>query len=208
MQERIGRRSNRERTEQTRRELIAAARHLFTQKGYADTATPEIVETAGVTRGALYHHFEDKKALFRAVCEQEAQAVAEAIEDAAPDNLSLRDALVQGGDAFLHAMAAPGRTRLLLLDGPAVLGRTEMDEIDARHSGRTLHAAIAYGIREKVIAPKLSVKAITALLSAAFDRAALAIEAGGNSSDYAQALAALIEGLMRPASRQAGNAAS
>ncbi|RFC67563.1 MULTISPECIES: TetR/AcrR family transcriptional regulator [Mesorhizobium] len=207
MQEKIERRSNRERTEQTRGQLIAAARHLFTAKGYADTATPEIVEAAGVTRGALYHHFEDKKALFRAVCEQEAQLVAEAIEQAAPENLSLRDALIQGGDAFLRVMAAPGRTRLLLLDGPAVLGRAEMDEIDARHSGRTLRAGIAYGIREKAISPNLSIDAIAALLSAAFDRAALAIEAGGSAADYAQALAALIEGLLLPASRR-GAAAS
>ncbi|MGC4026328.1 MAG: TetR family transcriptional regulator [Mesorhizobium sp.] len=208
MQEIMGRRSNRERTEQTRGHLIAAARRLFTEKGYADTATPEIVEAAGVTRGALYHHFEDKKALFRAVCEQEARLVAEAIEQAAPENLSLRDALIQGGDAFLHAMAAPGRTRLLLLDGPAVLGRAEMDEIDARHSSRTLRAGIAHGIREKAIVPNLSLDAVTALLSAAFDRAALAIEAGGKPADYAQALTVLIEGLLRPADRRDGHSAS
>lgn len=197
MQQKIQRRSNRERTEQTRGELIAAARKLFIEKGYAETGTPEIVEAAGVTRGALYHHFEDKKALFRAVCDQEAQNVAEAIENAAPDGLDLRDALAQGGEAFLRAMAVPGRTRLLLLDGPAVLGRAEMDAIDTRHSGRTLKAAITYAIREKAIAPHLTAEATTALLSAAFDRAALAIDAGADAGSYTRALAALIDGLLR-----------
>src|SRR6187402_20746 len=105
MQESVGRRSNRDRTEATRRDLIAAARKLFTEKSYAETSTPEIVAAAGVTRGALYHHFEDKQALFRAVVEQEAELVAAEIERAAPEGLPPRQALVKGGEAFIEAMA-------------------------------------------------------------------------------------------------------
>src|SRR5690349_12045502 len=138
MQETKERRTNRDRTEATQRELIAAARKLFTEKSYAETSTPEIVAAAGVTRGALYHHFADKQALFRAVVEQEAAEVAAEIENASPPSLTARDALIAGSDAYLAAMRAPGRTRLLLLDGPAVLGRAGMDEIDGRHGNRTL----------------------------------------------------------------------
>jgi len=194
MQETRERRTNRDRTDATRRELVAAARKLFTEKSYAETSTPEIVASAGVTRGALYHHFADKQALFRAVVEQEAAEVASEIESAAPASLGARDALVAGSDAYLAAMRAPGRTRLLLLDGPAVLGRAGMDEIDARHGNRTLREGLAAAMRAGAIAA-LPLDALTALLAAAFDRAALAIEAGADAEDYRAVLAALLDGL-------------
>lgn len=195
MQLETSRRSNRERTEATRADLIAAARRLFIEKSYAETGTPEIVAAAGVTRGALYHHFSDKQALFRAVVEQEAQAVADEIERASPETLSAREALIRGGEAFLVAMSAPGRTRLLLLDGPAVLGRAVMDTIDGQNGTRTLRAGLAIAMREGVM-KKLPLDAITALLSAAFDRAALAIETGASRQDHTAALAAMIDGLL------------
>jgi AcrR family transcriptional regulator len=188
------RRSNRDRTETTRGALIAAARKLFTDKSYAETATPEIVGAAGVTRGALYHHFEDKQALFRAVVEREAQAVAAEIERAAPAWLKPLEALIAGSDAYLEAMRAPGRTRLLLLDGPAVLGRAAMDEIDGRHGSRTLREGLIAAMRAGAIA-KLPPDALTSLLGAAFDRAALAIDGGAPAKDHRKVLMALLEGL-------------
>lgn len=197
MQEMKERRSNRERTDATRGDLIAAARKLFIENSYAETGTPEIVKQAGVTRGALYHHFEDKQALFKAVVEAEASAVAAEIETAAPDGMPSRDALLAGSDAYLAAMAHPGRTRLLLLDGPAVLGRAEMDEIDNRHGNRTLREGLVAAMREGSM-PKLPVDACTAVLAAAFDRAALAIQAGANAEDYRAVLEALLDGLSRP----------
>ncbi|MDI6027077.1 helix-turn-helix domain-containing protein [Corticibacterium sp. UT-5YL-CI-8] len=198
MQEMKERRSNRERTDATRGDLIAAARKLFIENSYAETGTPDIVRQAGVTRGALYHHFEDKQALFKAVVEAEASAVAAEIETAAPDGMPTRDALLAGSDAYLAAMAHPGRTRLLLLDGPAVLGRAAMDEIDNRHGNRTLREGLVAAMREGSM-PKLPVDACTALLAAAFDRAALAIQAGASAKDYRRVLAALIDGLLQDA---------
>ncbi|MEZ2329078.1 helix-turn-helix domain-containing protein [Mesorhizobium sp. RCC_202] len=194
MQQESGRRSNRDRTEATRSDLIRAARKLFTEKSYAETGTPEIVAEAGVTRGALYHHFADKQALFAAVAEQEAAAVAAEIDDAAPPSLVPRDALIAGSDAYLAAMRLPGRTRLLLLDGPAVLGRVAMDAIDNRHGNRSLREGLVAAMRAQAIT-RLPVEALTALLAAAFDRAALAIEAGGSAEDYRAVLMALTDGL-------------
>jgi AcrR family transcriptional regulator len=199
MQEEKLRRSNRERTEATRAALIAAARKLFVEKSYAETGTPEIVSAAGVTRGALYHHFEDKQALLHAVVEEESAAVAAEVDKTAPPSLSARDALVKGGEAFLKAMAEPGRTRLLLLDGPAVLGRAVMDEIDGRHGNRTLRAGLAAAMRAGDL-PTLPLDALTAQLGAMYDRAALAIEAGAKPAEHRKVLAAIIDGL-------AGNAA-
>ncbi|AZO74338.1 MAG: TetR family transcriptional regulator [Mesorhizobium sp.] len=194
MQQETARRSNRDRTEATRADLIRAARKLFTEKSYAETGTPEIVAAAGVTRGALYHHFADKQALFAAVVEQEAAMVAAEVDHASPDSLSAREALIAGSDAYLAAMREPGRTRMLLIDGPAVLGRAAMDEIDNRHGNRSLREGLVAAMRAQSVI-KLPAEALTALLAAAFDRAALAIEAGASAKDYRTVLLALMDGL-------------
>jgi AcrR family transcriptional regulator len=195
MQQEGPRRSNQERSDATRAAILDAARGLFVAKGYADTATPEIVAAAGLTRGALYHHFEDKKALFRAVIEGEAREVAATIEHSAAEGLAPREALLAGAAAYFDAMAAPGRVRLLLLDGPAVLGVTEMATIDAAHGGRTLDEGLAAAMAPHRLEEK-AVKAMAFLLSAAFDRAALEIDAGAARADYAYAIDRLIDRLI------------
>lgn len=188
------RRSNEDRTAATRAQLVSAARSLFAERPYADTGTPEIVAAAGLTRGALYHHFADKQALFRAVVEAEAAAVAADIDRASWPAGDPMQAIALGSTAYFEAMAKPGRTRLLLLDGPAVLGRTAMDAIDAVHgSGGTLRAGLAAALGM----PDLSVAPLADLLSAAFDRAVLAIEAGGDAGTYHAAIDALLGGLLR-----------
>lgn len=185
-------RTNRERTEATRGALLAAARALFVEKGYAATSTPDIAAMAGITRGALYHHFEDKRALFRAVLEEEARAVADEIERAAPATRSPRKALLAGSQAYLDAMTVEGRTRLLLIDGPAVLGVGETLALDEMHAGRTLREGLAL-VLDGRIAPPVTVDALATLLSAAFDRAALAIDASSDPVAIRAAMTRLIE---------------
>ena len=191
------RRTNRERAETTRQALLAAARRLFVEAGYAATGTPAIVDAARTSRGALYHHFEDKRDLFRHLLESEAAAVAQRIEQAAPMHLPPRDALIAGAIAYLDAMRELGRTRLLLVDGPAVLGPAELDALDERHAAASLREGLAAALPAHAPA---RVAALASLLSAAFDRAALDVEAGHDPAVVEAAMLDLI-GCVVPADR-------
>jgi AcrR family transcriptional regulator len=188
-------RSNQERTEATRGALLAAARALFVEKGYAATSTPEIVAAAGITRGALYHHFADKRDLFRAVLAEEAHTVAAEIERAAPATRSARKALIAGSKAYLDAMTVPGRTRLLLVDGPAVLGSAEIFALDEAHAGRTLREGLQAAMSGR-LAPPVTIEALATLLSAAFDRAALAIDTGADAAAIRGAMVRIVERML------------
>jgi AcrR family transcriptional regulator len=181
MQVKKERRSNADRSQTMRDALIAAGRRLFIEKGYAETSTPEIVSAANVTRGALYHHFEDKAALFRAVIVHESEQVAEQINEATANCTSATEALDTGTDAYLDAMTEPGRTRLLLVDGPAVLGHDAMDHIDRETSGGTIVVGLSAALERE---PDAEMMALGRLLSAAFERAAVDIAAGADSSVY------------------------
>lgn len=182
-------RTNRERSEATREALLAAARSLFIEMGYADTSTPEIAAAAGITRGALYHHYEDKKALFRAVIGGEAGAVAAAIEAGMPADAPPLAALLAGSEAYLKAMRVPGRTRLLLVEAPAVLGLAEVESID----DATSEAKLREGLEAVMGKGTPNLPILTALLSAAFDRAALAVEAGENPKKVSTTMRFIIE---------------
>lgn len=189
-------RTNRDRTETTRAALLAAARRLFVEKGYAETSTPEIVAAAGITRGALYHHYKDKRDLFRAVIAEEARQVAEAIEGRAPALLAPVEALIAGSAAYLDAMREPGRTRLLLIEAPAVLGMAEIQALDKANAARTLREGLEAALAGSAEGADLLLAAMTELLSAAFDRAALAIDAGADADDYGAAISVLIRRLV------------
>jgi AcrR family transcriptional regulator len=118
-----------EQSDATRRALVKVARNLFAKRGYSEVSTEEIVRKAGVTRGALYHHFRDKEALFRAVYEQIEQEMAERVAVAA---LAKTDPLEQqraGWGAFLDACLEPAVQRVALRDAPSVLGLEAWREI-------------------------------------------------------------------------------
>lgn len=188
------RRSNEQRSLETKTALIAEARELFLAKGYADTGTPEIVAAAGVTRGALYHHFEDKRALFAGVIDAEQAAVAREVEQATPSGLGPFEALVAGGSAFFDAMRKDGRTRLLLIEAPAVLGYAELAELDRRHGGRTLVEGLDAAMKASIIRD-LPLEPLASMLSAVFDRGALALETGADPSEVQQVMLVFLEGL-------------
>ena len=125
--------SNAERAAATRAALIDAARALFTERGYAAVGTEEIVAAAEVTRGALYHHFDGKRELFRAVHEQMEEEVVGAIGARMAGVQDPVEVLVTGIGAYLDACTDPALTRVTLLDAPSVLGWEEWREIDMRY---------------------------------------------------------------------------
>ncbi|MBN7135575.1 TetR family transcriptional regulator [Lysobacter enzymogenes] len=170
-------RSNRERSESTRRTLLEAARTLFVERGYGDTSTPEVAALAGITRGALYHHFADKRDLFRQVLEAEAESVREDILASTQSDLSPQAALIRGAQAYLRTMTLPGRTRLLLVEGPAALGLEQSLAIDQANAGSTLRDGLAEALGNE----NVDSDALARLLSSAFDRAALEIDAGADA---------------------------
>lgn len=187
------RRTQEARRQATREALLLAARHHFAERGYADTNTPEVVAEAGVTRGALYHHFADKKSLFRAVVEAEHARLAEAINEAADsDEPGPVRALIDGGDAYLTAMEDAGRRRILLIDAPAVLDRDLLDDINARYGLKTLVDGVDAAVTAGAIRD-LPVEPLAQLLDAMFDRAALAPP--DQLPDYRKTIKALIRGL-------------
>lgn len=146
-----------------------------------------------MTRGALYHHFKDKGEVLRAVLEEEARQVAEEIEKAAPAEATPLEALRNGSVAYLGAMTAPRRTRLLLVEGPAALGTAEMAAVDEGHAAASLREGLEHAMPGKPVA------ALTSLLSAAFDRAALDIDNGDDRDEVRAAMLFLIDRVVNPA---------
>ena len=165
----------------TRQALVDAARALFTEQGYAATGTEEIVAAARVTRGALYHHFHDKTDLFRAVMEQIAREVAEHLIDAelsrpaAPSPADAWDEVRDGLRAFLDlCVVTDDFQRIVLVEGPAVLGHEAWDELVARHGSNLLAQWLSRAVEQGRIAP-VPIQPLTRLLIAMISESSLYI---------------------------------
>lgn len=141
-----------ERALATRARLVAAARGLFAAQGYAATGTEAILAAAGVTRGALYHHFADKQALFAAVCEDLHGEAEAAIETDADAQGAAFEGVIAGCLAFLDFMARPQVRRILILDAPSVLGWEAWNEMDRRHGFGLLVEGVSAAVAEGSLA--------------------------------------------------------
>ncbi len=171
-----GRRTQAERSEATRGALIGAARTLFAERGYAAVGTEEIVRAAGVTRGALYHHFDGKRELFEAVYEQIEAELAERIAAGAlaANAGSPLEAMRAGADMFLQACTEPEAQRIVLLDGPSVLDWDRWREIAAKHGLGLIEASLEAAIEAGAIAPQ-PVRPLAHVLMGALDEAAMLV---------------------------------
>jgi AcrR family transcriptional regulator len=146
-----GRRTQAERSEATQAALIATARRLFAERGYAGVGTEELVRASGVTRGALYHHFEGKADLFGAVFEQIEGELAERLANEALSREDPWEGLLAGLEMFLDVCVEPEVQRIALLDAPSVLGWDAWREVEARHGLGLIRLALQTLIDERAI---------------------------------------------------------
>jgi AcrR family transcriptional regulator len=156
------------RSETTRQRLVAAARTLFAERGYAGVGTEQIVQAAGMSRGALYHQFRDKADLFAAVAETIHAEIAHRITagaqaDGPADPMATLHAGVR---RFLEACADPAVERILLLDGPAVLGWQAWRDLADHYGLGLLQHALQAAIDAGAITPQPVVPLAHVLLGA------------------------------------------
>jgi AcrR family transcriptional regulator len=182
----------------TREALIGAALELFTERGYSEVGTEEIVARAKVTRGALYHHFEDKRDLFRAVFERVEGDLMDRIGASMGGAEGPWELMLTGMRSFLDACEEPAVKRISLTDAPAVLGWQEWREIDNRHGLGLTRAALEGAVAAGVLRP-IAVDAMAHLLVAALSEAAFVIAHAAQPrkarAEVEKALLQLVEGL-------------
>ncbi len=190
-----------ERSETTRRQLLAVARELFAAQGYSATPIDDVVERAGVTKGALYHHFRTKRDLFRAVFEDIERELVEAVviaADGAPDPL---EGMRLGVDAFLRAAVSPDVRQIIFVDGPSVLGAETWREIDEQYGfalvKASLEAAMQLGLLQTRPVDPLA-HLFLASLSEAAHQIARADDQQKAIAEMSSALWALVESLRLP----------
>jgi AcrR family transcriptional regulator len=182
----------------TRDALISAALELFSERGYAGVGTEEIVARAKVTRGALYHHFTDKRDLFRAVFERVEADLMERIGASMEATDDPWELMVAGMRSFLDACGEPAVKQIALTDAPSVLGWQEWREIDNRHGLGLTRAALQGAVDAGEMRP-IGVEPMAHLFVAALSEAAFVIahaEQPRKARDEVErALIQLIEGL-------------
>lgn len=171
--------------------ILSVAGELFAQKGYAATSMEEVVARAGVTRGALYHHFSGKKGLFLAVFERAQQRISRGINEAAQQASTPWDQLRDGSKAFLGAVMNPSLQRIVLIDGPSVLGWQEWRRLDEQYGLNDLREGLD-ALQKLGILKPLPVEALARLLSGAMNDAALWIV---HQEDRYEALRQALESL-------------
>ncbi len=166
-----------EKSETTRTALISAARGLFAERGYAAVGTMEIVNRAGSSRGAMYHHFRDKQELFRAVYEQIQQ---ELIHRVSEQMTNISDggplaALEAGLRSFLLACLEPDKARIGLVEAPAVLGWRQWRELDEQYALGLVTAGLQMGVEAGVLRADVPTRPLAHLILAALGEAGLLI---------------------------------
>jgi len=184
--------------EATRAALVASARALFAERGYAAVGTEEIVARAGVTRGALYHHFGDKKDLMRAVLHDLSRELAEASATAALKETDQWRQILAAVAAFLDACIDPAVQRIMMTDAPSVLGWDEWREIDTQYGLGLVKASLTQAMETGLI-ERQPVDPLAHLFVGALDEAAMYIARADDSAlarrEMGESIERMLEGL-------------
>jgi AcrR family transcriptional regulator len=193
--------SKAEQSAATRRALLAAGRRLFCERGFADSSVEAVVSAAGVTKGALYHQFADKVALFQAVFEEiEGEVVARLIAEVSGVSDPMK-VLRRGADAFLDACLDPAVRRIALVEAPAVLGWERWRELEQAYGLGVAKLALqgamdAGAIRRQPVDPLAHIL-FGALIEAALVLATAA-DAAAARREVGRIVAGIIDGFAKP----------
>lgn len=170
----------------TVRHLLSIAQKAFAEQGFADTTTQQIIDAAGVTKGALYHHFPSKRDLFEAVYRDIEEAIAAEINAASASTNRPWEQLIAGCSAYLDAFQNADWYRILRIDGPSVLGPAQWAQIDAEYGLERLLPFLEFLATNQIIQVP-SVPAFARLLTGAMNEASFWI---ASAEDKPAALAA------------------
>jgi len=185
--------------EHSRDALTSAAIALFAEKGFAETSTTEIVGRAGLTRGALYHHFADKDQLFEAALEAVEGDIFDRVQAAAaPLGDDLRRRLGAGVGVFLDACLEPAVQRILLQEAPSVLGWERWQQLDRPRCARRLLAVNLAEAVERGLVAAPSSEALTHLLYGALVQAGIVIAGAEDPRATRTIMGATLDSLLDP----------
>jgi AcrR family transcriptional regulator len=187
-----------ERRAATTEAILTAARRLFGTQGFAATTMDDIADGARVAKGAVYHHFRTKEAVFEAVFDQVSRDLVGEIDRAARTEKDVLAAMVAGTQHYFAATAKGPTGQIILRDGPAVLGWERWREIDAQHFGGKMPRALAAAMDAGLIA-RQPIEPLARLLLGAVTEAAVAcagrLDIAKAGAEYARAFKSLIEAL-------------
>jgi AcrR family transcriptional regulator len=202
-------RTQAERSAATQQALITAARRLWGERGYAEVSTPEIAEAAGVTRGAMYHQYADKAALFRAVIEAMDEEIIERLEAlvAAAQPQTPADTMHAMADAWLGIAVEPEVRQLMLLDAPSVIGWREYREMSQNNSVEATEQLLKAAIEAGQLRPQ-PLRPLALVLLGALEEAAIYLAGAADPAqareDVRAVIRDLIDGLLTGSARQPG----
>ncbi len=200
-----------EQADATRRQLLRQARRLFARRGYGGVSAEEIVRAARVTRGALYHHFSDKRDLFRAVFEEVEQETLHEVAAAALAEADPWRRQLTALERFLDACQKRDVQQIVLRDAPSVLGWEEWRRLEERYGLGLVRAGLE-SLAEEGVIERQPIEPLAHVVFGSLMEAGLVIAAAEDPErarrEVGDSVRRLIEGLRRPATRSGARASA